>query len=272
MIRLELDGWVSWMRTANRSAGTIRLRTYHVGRVLREIDVDPWQVTSQQIIDYLAAQNWGPETRRSVRAALRAFYGWAMATGRCAQSPAELLPIITLPRAVPRPTPEHIYRQALLEADDRVQLMIRLAAHHGLRAGEISRVRREDITPDLLGWSLRVLGKGGHVRDVPLHDDLARELLAHGPGWIFPSIASAGGPLTPGHVTRLVSRALPDNWTCHTLRHRCGTVAYWNTKDLRAVQELLGHAKVETTVRYTKIRPDSIRAAMMAAAATPPAA
>lgn len=53
----------------------------------------------------------------------------------------------------------------------------------------------------------------------------------------------------------------------HTLRHRCATVAYAKTRDLRAVQELLGHAKPETTAIYTAVPDDAVRDAMRAAAA-----
>jgi integrase len=166
---------------------------------------------------------------------------------------------------MPRPTPEHHFFEALRQAPEREGLMLRLAGYCGLRRGEISRVRREHVEEDLLGHELRVIGKGGHQRMVPLPDDLAADLLACPPGWIFPS-PQRPGPLTAAHVGVLVSRLLPEGWTCHTLRHRCGTVAYGEGgKDLRAVQELLGHAKPETTARYTQIPSSAVRNAMLAA-------
>ena len=138
------------------------------------------------------------------------------------------------------------------------------AAFCGLRRGEIAGVRAEDVEDDLVGHSLRVTGKGGHVRMVPLPDYLAVAIRGRGPGWIFPS-PSLPASLTPAHVGKVISRLLPDGWTCHTLRHRCATVAYRSDHDLRAVQELLGHAKPETTARYTQVEDDSIRAAVRAA-------
>jgi integrase/recombinase XerC len=150
-------------------------------------------------------------------------------------------------------------------ADERARLMIQRAAVCGLCRGEISKVRRDDVREDLLGCSLPVMGKGGHVRMVPLPTLLAVQLLRCRPGWIFPS-STRGRPLTPARVGKLVSRTLPEGWTCHTLRHRCGTAAYHlGGIDLRAVQELLGHAKSETTDLYTKVGADSIRAAMLGA-------
>lgn len=143
--------------------------------------------------------------------------------------------------------------------------MVQLAAVCGLRRGEIARSRREDVVDDLLGRSLVVRGKGGHVRSVPLPEGLAVELVALPAGWLFPS--PRGGHLTPAHVGKVVSRLLPDDWTCHTLRHRCATVAYHASHDLRAVQELMGHAKPETTAVYTLVPQDSVRALVRATSA-----
>lgn len=81
--------------------------------------------------------------------------------------------------------------------------------------------------------------------------------------WLFPS--PQGGHLTAHHLGKVVSRWLPEGYTTHTLRHRAGTVAYARTHDLRAVQELLGHAKPETTAIYTEVAGSAIRAAMEAA-------
>lgn len=262
----ELRKWASWLRAAGRPSTTIELRTYHVRRAMTELRSDPWSLTTEDLVTWLASKTWAAETRRSYRASLRAFYDWAQATGRRQDSPAALIPSVKPPRGLLRPTPERVYVEALLEADDRTRLMIQLAAQIGLRRGEIARVRRDDVEDDLVGYALRVVGKGGHERRVPLPADLARQLLEQPAGWLFPSPARTGH-LTPAHVGKLVSRVLPDGWTCHTLRHRCATVAYASTRDLRAVQELLGHAKPETTARYTQVPIDALRAAVAAAAA-----
>jgi integrase len=140
-----------------------------------------------------------------------------------------------------------------------------LAGQCGLRRGEIARASREDVEQDLSGWSLRVLGKGGHTRMVPLTDELGREILRRDPGYLFPS--SHGGHLTPHHLGKTIAAALAAGHTTHSLRHRCATVSYAATRDLRAVQELLGHAKPETTAIYTLVPDDAVRSAMLAAAA-----
>lgn len=262
---LDLVAWERHMRAAGQPETTIGMRTYHVRRMAREIALPMSVIVLDDLTGWLAAQDWRPNTRRSYRSSLRTFYSWAMATGRAVHSPAHLLPAVKVPRARPRPAPEVAYQFALTVADDRARLAILLAAQCGLRRGEIARTRSEHVERDLVGWSLRVTGKGGHVRIVPMTDALAAMIFARPDGWLFPS--SHGGHLTPHHLGKLVSRCLPDTLTTHTLRHRCATVSYAATRDLRAVQELLGHAKPETTAIYTQVPDDAIRAAMNAAAA-----
>lgn len=261
-----LAKWAYWMRAAGKPDTTIGLRVYQVRRVLGGVTGPPATVAVDDLVEWLGAQAWAPNTRRSYRAALRGFFSWAQGIGLRPDNPALLIPPVSVPRGLPRPTPEAIYRDAMIAADDRLRLIIRLAAMCGLRRGEISRLRREDVVEDLVGASLHVMGKGSRERHVPLPRELAADLREAPPGWLFPS-PRRPGPLTPAHVGVLVSRALPPGWTCHTLRHRCATVAYAVERDLRAVQELLGHAKPETTALYTQVPIDAVRRAVEAAAA-----
>jgi integrase len=134
-----------------------------------------------------------------------------------------------------------------------------LAAFGGLRAAEIAQVHARD----LVGDELIVHGKGGKVRAVPVLDGRLFARLQLLDGWAFPN--GHGDHITPGHASRLLSRALPDGWTAHTLRHRCASVAYAATRDLLAVGALLGHSRPETTQRYVAMPNDAIRAAAAAA-------
>ena len=261
----DIMDWVAYLMAIGSPATTISLRRHHMQQLAAGVGGSPQTLTFDELVDWFAARDWAPNTRRSYRCTMRAFYSWAMATGRVTSSPAHLLPPVRVPRGRPRPTPEAIYRAALQMADGRTTLAILLAAQCGLRRGEIARTRREDLLDDLVGSALRVTGKGGHERLVPLPGDLAELIEAAPDGWLFPS--PQGGHLTPHHLGKLVSACLPDGWTTHTLRHRCATVSYASTHDLRAVQELLGHAKPETTAVYTQIPDEAVRAAMEAAAA-----
>ncbi len=261
-----LGAWREYLVIAGTPATTIGLRIYHLERLARELGGTPASVTYTALSAWLAQQAWAPNTRRSYRSSLRSFYSWLLATGRIKESPAHLLPPVRVPRGRPRPVPEDIYRAALEAASPRIQLALLLGGACGLRRGEIARARTDHLEPDLTGFSLRVKGKGGHVRLVPVPEELVELIEAAPAGYLFPS--KQGGHLTPHYLAKLVSAELEVH-TTHALRHRCGTVAYAGTRDLRAVQELLGHAKPETTAIYTAVPDDSIRAAMMAAATLP---
>lgn len=265
-----IPAWEKYLRAMGAPDTTIGQRTYHLKRLAADFPGGPGRVDFESLVEWLAAHRWAPNTRKAYRSSLRAFWSWLMATGRASESPAHQLPPVRIPRAKPRPAPEDAYRTSLRISDDRARLAIMLAGMCGLRRGEIAKAQREHLERDLVGWSLRVTGKGGHVRLVPMPDALADEIHRRDPGWLFPS--THGGHLTPHHLGKIISANLPGDLTTHTLRHRCATVAYAGSRDLRAVQELLGHAKPETTATYTAVPDESVRRAMDMAAADDPAA
>lgn len=262
--REPLRSWLTSLRAAGKPETTIYLRGYQLRRFAAETGLDPWTATLDDLTEWQAGHGWGPETLRSFRAALRGFYNWAHLTGRISVNPALLLPSVIPPAGQPRPASEDMLRAALATAHPRERLMVEMAARAGLRRGEIARSRREDVERDIDGWWLRVLGKGSKTRRVPLSPALAAEIRRMPDGWLFPG--QINGHLSPPRVGELVSALLPETWTAHSLRHRFASKAYAGERDLRAVQELLGHAKVSTTQRYTLVPDGALRAAVNAAA------
>lgn len=264
--RTALTAWETYMRAAGRPPTTIYLRTYQVRRLAAEHPrLGPWTITFDDLVTWLGRHDWAIETRRAYRASTRAFYTWATLAGHIDASPAALLPPISPPRGRPRPAPERALTEALAHATTRERLMVMLGAYAGLRRAEIARVHSRDLVEDLHdGWSLRVAGKGGHVRVVPLNGVLAAELRKLPAGWAFPS--PEGGPLTPAHVGKLIARRLPGGWTTHTLRHRFATVLRAREVQLDVIQELLGHARMETTRIYSEVPAQALRAAVLTVA------
>lgn len=254
-----LEDYEIAMRAAGRSPGTIRLHGHYLAR-LRDRHRSPWTVSTAQLRDFLAVSSWSPETRKSARGVFRSFYRWAHGAGLIEDDPARRLETVRVPTGRPRPTPEHLVRQLLRHRDRRIGLMAMLAAYEGLRCAEIAQVHSRD----LVGDELVVHGKGGKDRAVPIVDGRLLAELRLVDGWAFPN--GHGTHLSPGHVSRLISRELPAGWTAHTLRHRCASVSYAATRDLLAVGALLGHSRPETTQRYVRMPDDAIRAAARAAA------
>lgn len=261
--RVEIGAWETALRAAGRSEQTIGMRTYHLRRLGAWAGpLGPWAISLDDLLTWAGSHTWATETRRSYRASLRAFWRWGVATERTTRDVAAGLPAVQPALPDPRPAPREAVAGALLEADRRVWLMVRLAHDVGLRRGEVAQVHSADLSRDLLGWTLHVHGKGSRNRDVPLPDDLARALRDLPAGWAFPG--ADRGHLSARWVGRLVGRLLPDGVTMHQLRHACATELHDATHDLRAIQELLGHASVATTQRYVAVRPDRVRAMVQA--------
>jgi len=132
----------------------------------------------------------------------------------------------------------------------------------GLRISEGLSLTRRDAPLDA---SLRITGKGGKTRIVPVLDIVRERIdayLAALPFTLEPDDplfrAKRGGPLSPRHVQAtmqtLRSRlGLSDRATPHALRHSFATHLLGAGADLRSIQDLLGHASLSTTQRYTQV-------------------
>lgn len=239
---------------AGRSRGTVRLHRHYLAQ-LRERHRRPWSVTTIDLRDLLATEHWSAETRKSCRTVVRGFYRWAHGSGYVDDDPASVLEPVRVPEGTPKPTPPVLVRATLAAGDDRIKLMVMLAAYCGLRCCEIARVHARDVVDGVL----HVQGKGKRERWVPIPDVWLLTRLEALDGYAFPSRAT-DRHLTPGHVSRLLSAALPGQWTGHTLRHRAATSGLGATGDLLAVMRFLGHSRPETTIRYTALRDEAVLA------------
>jgi integrase/recombinase XerC len=268
-----INDYILTLAAAGQPPTSLTLRRIQLVRMARDIGGSPTDVTADTLVAWFGAQTgWKTETRRNYRAAVRGFWRWAYRTKRVPEHLADELPKVRERWGAPRPAPDHAWRAALAVADARTTLMLRLAGEAGMRRGEVSQVHTRDLLDSGGGDQLLVHGKGSKERVVPISDSLAESIRAgaagHTPGapadgWLFPN--RTGGHLQPYHVGELVRRVLPDGWTMHTLRHRFSSRAYRGTRNLRAVQMLLGHSSIATTERYCAVDDSEIRAAMMAA-------
>jgi integrase len=260
------------MQAAGRAKGTVRLHRHYLGLLAERYPAGPWRLTAGQLEKFMAKPSWSPETRKSARQVLAGFYRWAHGRGFIDDNPALYLPSVKVPPPNPQPYPEHLVRLVARD-DDRVGYMAMVAAYAGARCAEIAQLLP---ARDLVGDELTLHGKGGKQRVVPvIYPPLLRLLQrdALRGGWAFPN--GRGSHLSPGHVSKLLSQAMPDGWTGHKLRHRLATQAHNGTRDLLAVMDILGHTRLETTQRYVKMPDDAKRRAIAAACGpvepTPPA-
>lgn len=252
-----LDAYRRHLRAIGRSDGTIEQRIGDLYRFAPSVRHDLLSATPDDIERYFAARAsaWAPETMRKVRASLRCFYDWALKSGYISVDPTLDFPPFRVPRALPRPVPERDVLAAFERGTLQERAIIALAGTLGLRRSEITKVHTNDITDD----TLRVVGKNGHHRIVQL-DSTTLALLneireEQGDGYIFPG--RFGGHLHHSTVYKWLRRV--SGYPTHTFRHRAASKGYAETRNLRAVQELLGHASIATTQIYTAVQPHEIR-------------
>jgi integrase/recombinase XerC len=263
-----IEAYLQTLAAENMAAGSIRLQRHYLHKLAtsRGGTLMLTTMTEDDLVAWLSNPNWGPEARKSARSTIRSFYAWAHRRGLIDENPAAYLRPIRVPSGRPRPVPEDMMRTALANCDgDEQTVMVLLASYAGLRVSEIAGLRTDTITP----YGLRVTGKGSKTRMIPVHPLILAPLSALiarvGGDWVFPS------PVRDGHVGydyayKRIKAVLPKGFTPHQLRHRFATQAYRGTKDLRAVQELLGHTSPNTTVRYTLIEDEALTAAVCSVA------
>ena len=260
--RRSIEGWTDTLKAAGLSAQTIKSRRYkmvHLAALL--MPSDPEDVTTEQIVQTFARQQWKPETRKAYRNTISSFFRWLHKSCRRSDDPSLDVPRVKKPHAHPRPCPDKYITAAMEKATAVEKLMIRLGAECGLRRGEIARVHSDDVVADSAGHSLIVRGKGDKQRIVPLPDDLAA-IVMDANGYLFPG--RFGGHVEESYIGDHISHLLPDGYAAHTLRHRFATTAYAATHDLFVVAELLGHESVETTEHYVAMPDGRLREATAA--------
>lgn len=243
---------------AGRGSGTVRQRVLHMDR-LADTHPDLLIVTLENLEHFLALRRrtLAAESRRSLRSSFQVFYRWAVKTGRMDIDPSELLEPIYVPRKVGHKAPDLAVIQALELATLPEKAMILLGRLACLRLNEITQLHTSHREGDIL----RILGKGEKTRMVPINPELLEVLIRlehqQGEGYYFPG--RWGGHMHRESVSKIIKNRIGHN--PHSLRHAGATAAFRGTGDLRAVQELLGHASVATTQIYVHIDEEHIKAA-----------
>ena len=238
---------------------------------------DMGAVSAADLRAYLASRRTAdrPLSPRSLSQALSAIRTYHRFLDRRLGTPNAALALVRGPRVkpgAPRPVSEDQALGLLTEAGEDPDLAPWAAARDeavlvllygcGLRISEALSLKRGDAP---LGEALRITGKGGKTRIVPLLPVVREAVdayLSSQPFVLAPDEplfrAVRGGPLSPRHMQATVQRlrgrlGLSERATPHALRHSFATHLLGAGADLRSIQELLGHASLSTTQRYTAV-------------------
>lgn len=255
----SINDHLEWLRRKTSRTETLDQRRENLQRVQRWLvshrDTTLEAATAGDLDAWQAALEVAPTSVNTYTSHVRGYYHWMCRTGHREDDPSSSLPTSKLPKRLPRPIPEKHLELAFRCADLVMTVWLALAGWCGLRAGEIARLRGDSIMDEPGGTLLRIDGKGGKERIVPVPDEVAELLrLVMKPGPLF--LRPQGLPANPRYVSKTASeffRQLKLPYTLHNCRHRFGTEHYRLCKDIRITQELMGHATPATTAGYIKV-------------------
>lgn len=286
-----LDAHFEWLQVAGYSAETVRGRRQALRRFIawaneRGLD-DPTEITRpvieryQRHLFHYRKQDGAPLSvgmQLQYLAPLKTWFKWLVRQHHILANPAADLDLPRLPRRLPRSTPSVAEVEAILaEAEpttpqglrDRALLEVLYAT--GLRRMELPGVTvyDADLTRGVL-WVRH--GKGKRERVVPLGEraiawldkyltEARPELLAAATEALF--LTDYGEPVSPVYVASKVKRYMAfagvnKTGSTHLLRHACATHMLEGGADIRFIQEMLGHANLQTTEIYTHVSIDKL--------------
>jgi integrase/recombinase XerD len=289
---IEVEEFLTWLAVERgRAANTLRayrrdLRSYNQWLVDQGAELDA--ADERRITAYVAhlrASGLAPATVARSMVAVRALYRFLAEEDLADTDPAAEVELPRVPRGLPKALPEADVA-ALLAAVDGVdpiarrdRAILEVLYGTGARISELVGLSMGDL--DLDGGLVRVLGKGGRERVIPLgrfaQDALGSWLQPSGRDALVPErwrrrddadavyLNARGGRLSRQGAWGVVRKygdqvGLGDRLTPHVLRHSCATHMLDHGADIRAVQELLGHASISTTQVYTMVSTERLRA------------
>ncbi len=281
--------------TRRAYASDVRQLTVHTGA-----EVGPAEIRSEHVGDWLASlhRRRTPATLGRKLASVRAFYRWMVREGHVRDDPTAGMPMPKQAQRLPHPlsvddceqliTRDRELPPRLAEGDGprawrarwirvRDRALVELLYGTGIRIGELVALDVRDL--ELTAREVRVLGKGRKERVVPIPEQARRALqawldLRRHPGVLAEPLFISLRPRRESTPRRLAAREarrilseravgadLSEHVHPHRLRHSYATHLLDMGADLREIQELLGHASLSTTQKYTAVSIEHLREA-----------
>ena len=291
----QAEEYLSWLEVERgRSPRTLAAYRHDLGSYaegLRGHGID--QASSADVAAHLELLRRTQHASSVARAlsSIRGFHRFLVEEGLRSDDPTLDLPSVSVTDLLPKALSEdetELLLGAVVGTGPMVlrdRALLEVLYGTGARVSEVVGLNLGDVIAAVEGTDLpllRVLGKGDKERVVPI-GGMARAALAEWLGgqgrplleprkWARRSDAEAvflnarGGRLTRVGVFGVVKKyagrvGLADKVSPHVLRHSCATHMLGRGADVRVVQELLGHASIATTQRYTKVSPEHLRRA-----------
>jgi integrase/recombinase XerC len=264
-------------RTVEAYLTDVRLFAQWVSRSGIDTPADVRRTTVRRYVAHLSTRQFARRSIARKSAALRRYFAWCRRTGLCIDDPTVGLQVSAgpgrLPRVLERREMEQLLDGPLPDTEPewrrrRDDAVLETLYGSGVRVSELCSLDVDAVRLD--EGALVVWGKGDKQRRVPIGEPAVAALQAwmsirlevvppEQQGALFAN--ERGRRLTPRDVRRILDRRSASPTHPHALRHTFATHLLDGGADLRAVQELLGHADVATTQRYTHVSRDRLRSA-----------
>lgn len=264
--------FLAYLREYRRYApGTIRHYQDSLARLVRFLRLtlghvpEPREVSRQQVWEWAQSMTTAPYAVRFRLAAVRSFYRWLAMKGEVSHNPGDGIPLPKKPDPMPKAL-DVVGANALLMAAERFcdLALVSLLLYTGLRRQEAADLLLSDV--DMERGTLTVRrGKGGKGRVVPLSGPIRAVLQdwitrRHAPSSVQALLLNGHDKALNGASIAMIMRRLAIRAglpyplpSPHVLRHTFATRLVAEGVDIRTVQELLGHASIETTAHYLRV-------------------
>lgn len=221
-------------------------------------DTSPDKLTPRKVEKWMMSRTLAPGSLRNEMSKVRCFCRWMVMCNYARRDPTVRLASPKEPRRLPRslPTPQTDRVVQHAAADPRLYLVTLLMLQEGLRCVEVSRLQAGDV--DHGRRTIRIVGKGGHQRELPLSEQTWSALATYtanhpSTGPLIRSLTALHKGIKPNTVSLMVGHLMHEveaGGSAHALRHTMARDLIDRGGDIRAVRDALGHTNISTTDRY----------------------
>ncbi len=282
-----IQKWITWLKVEkNVSKHTLRAYTSDIGQFINFLARHHGEALSinnlsaASVTDFRswlskqAVNGAGNATRARALSGVKSFLTWMDKQGIAHNAAANLIRAPKLPSKLPKALEEiqafRLLEDMIIESweDERNRTIFTLLYGCGLRIDEALSLDIKDLPRD--GF-LRVIGKGNKERQIPILDQVSTAIDQYRNSCPFPEttdrplfLGTRGKRLNQGMAQKAMRNLrkqlnLPETATPHALRHSFATHLLQNGANLREIQELLGHASLSTTQRYTDVNFEDLK-------------
>jgi site-specific recombinase XerD len=244
-------GYYIWIRrNVDPSKVTQYWNDFPAVRLDADVDVPPAMIT--EFLGFLMSlRAYKPTTLHRVISTLSSFYRYLTIQGAVTANP--MIGVVR-PKIKEKELLylKHNQVMKLIESipDEKDRLIVRLIYATGVRVSELCAINIEDI--DVEDHTIRVKGKGGKIRTVFVDGDTLSTIDRFAGNRIMGPlfVGQQGKHISPRTVEHIFRKYAPPGITPHKIRHSYASELYRRSKNLRVVQENLGHASIKTTEIY----------------------